>query len=178
MEILIRRVRSFAEEAERLGLNGLDFQHVAICRRRAWLHLRRISFATRNEHVRQGLVVAEASFRRDASVDGLMGLRPDRLDWTKRIVQEEKKSNSQMDASTLQTAFYAALLTAATGDIWSGAIHIVPKKRIVQLSLLDEMTNLELALIKLADLKTTPAIPDPTPQPVCSGCSANLLCHV
>ena len=36
---ILQKARCLRELAEEIGLHGLYFQHVALCRRRAWLHL-------------------------------------------------------------------------------------------------------------------------------------------
>ena len=36
---ILQKARCLRELAKAIGLHGLYFQHVALCRRRAWLHL-------------------------------------------------------------------------------------------------------------------------------------------
>jgi hypothetical protein len=38
-------IRRFAEVVEQEELHGLAFQHLNLCRRRAWFHLNRIDYA-------------------------------------------------------------------------------------------------------------------------------------
>src|SRR3546814_2268359 len=117
-EDLLRRCREFSENAVKRGVNGLDFQHVAICERRCWLHRKRTSFNAWSDLIRSGQVLHDDLHRRDSSADGLVGLAPDRIDWDSSTVMENKSSASAFEASADQTAFYAILLSAATGRAW------------------------------------------------------------
>lgn len=49
------RLHHFAAIVEAEGLHGLAFQHLALCRRRAWLHLNRIDYAHLDRRRRSGL---------------------------------------------------------------------------------------------------------------------------
>jgi CRISPR-associated exonuclease Cas4 len=74
--------------------------------------------------------VAHALHRaRDRSVEGLMGLAPDRIEWSRRRVHEAKGGAGAKDAVSLQTAFYALLLMAATGEVWEAVTDILPERR-------------------------------------------------
>jgi hypothetical protein len=42
---LLDKVRQFARTVVLADLHGLAFQHLALCRRRAWFHLHRIDYA-------------------------------------------------------------------------------------------------------------------------------------
>ena len=87
-DALLARVRRFAEVVDRAGLHGLAFQHLALCRRRAWLHLHRVDYAHLDARMQRGLALHDASRPRDRSVAGLIGLAPDRIDWQARRVYE------------------------------------------------------------------------------------------
>jgi hypothetical protein len=106
------RLRHFAAIVEAEGLHGLAFQHLALCRRRAWLHLNRIDYAHLDRRMALGTVAHVLHRTRDRSVEGLMGLVPDRIDWSRRRVHEAKGGAGAKDAVSLQTAFYALLLMA------------------------------------------------------------------
>ncbi len=126
---LLNAVRRFAAIVERADLAGLAFQHLALCRRRAWLHLHRIDYAHLDERMQRGLALHDASRPRDRSVIGLIGLAPDRIDWKKRRVFEAKGSAGAANAVSRQGAFYALMLWAAQGEPWEAAAHILPTKR-------------------------------------------------
>ena len=102
----------FAELVERHGLHGLVFQHLSLCERRAWLHLHRIDYSHLEERMTLGTVAHDLAKPRDSSVEGLMGLAPDRIDWVKHCVIEAKHGAGAKDAVGMQTAFYALLLSA------------------------------------------------------------------
>src|SRR3546814_3965746 len=93
-EDLLRRRREFSEIATKRGINGLDFQHVAICERRCWLHRKRISFNAWSDLIRTGQVLHDDLHRRDASVDGLAGLAPDRIAWDSSTDRTRPRLNS------------------------------------------------------------------------------------
>ncbi len=175
---LMGRLRRLSDAAERLDLNGLDIQHAALCLRRAWLHRKRVSFAAANGHVRRGLALAAGHYARDRSAFGLNGLHPDRIDWEGRTIREDKASRSHVEASVLQALFYAALMSAATGAAWQAAVH-VPAQRRRLVRQLDEaaLDRLDRIVGRIAETETG-ACPPAEPQPVCSGCSANLLCRI
>ena len=174
---LFTRLRSFSEKADMLDINGLDVQHAVLCRRRMWLHRKRISFATASEHVKSGLVLSASRNRSDRSANGILGLSPDRIDWSHRVIAEDKSSASHMDASVMQSLFYAALMTYSTGEIWSSEVSIIPTRNKVR-SCLDEATVTRLELIA-DDIEETSRgdIPHATRLTVCNGCSAARLCY-
>ena len=72
--MLLPRVRHFAAIVTEADLHGLAFQHLALCRRRAWLHLHRIDYSHLDVRMQRGLAMHDASKPRDRSVVGLMGL--------------------------------------------------------------------------------------------------------
>ena len=51
---ILQKARCLRELAEECGLHGLYFQHVALCRRRAWLHLMGATHAVHHSRVRRG----------------------------------------------------------------------------------------------------------------------------
>ena len=114
------RLYRFARIVEDAGLHGLAFQHLALCARRAWLHLSRIDYAHLDRRMTLGTVSHDLHRTRDRSTTGLMGLAPDRIDWTSRRVHEAKGGAGAKDAVSLQTGFYALMLTAASGEAWGG----------------------------------------------------------
>lgn len=122
------RVAAFAKVVEDNELHGLVFQHLALCRRRAWLHIQRIDYAHLEARMALGTVAHEISRPRDSSVAGLMGIAPDRIDWTSAIVVEAKNGAGAADAVGLQTLFYALLLTAATGRAWRAENDILSSR--------------------------------------------------
>ena len=120
---------AFFERVNRLNLHGLHFQHVVLCQRRAWMHLHRISFAHWDRRVALGTAKHATSHARDHSTEGLFGLAPDRVDWKERVVYEHKGRAGAKEAVSLQTAFYAAMLSIASEKQWDGAIHVLSTRK-------------------------------------------------
>ncbi len=168
---------AFHEIVERENLHALPFQHLALCARRAWFHLKRIDYAHLDERMQRGIVIHELSKPRDASVEGLMGLAPDRIDWAARVVYEAKGGAGAKDAVCRQTAFYALMLWRATGRPWTAATHIIASKRNravpITPELLGEMLKDAQALADLARLEAPPPAGE---KPICAACSYRFLC--
>lgn len=174
---LLTRVRRFAAVVDRADLHGLAFQHLALCRRRAWLHLHRVDYAHLDARMQRGLALHDASRPRDQSVAGLLGLAPDRVDWAARRVHEAKGGAGAADAVSRQGAFYALMLWAAQGVPWQAAAHILPAKREraipIDPDLVQQMVE---AAETLAQLRDDPTPPRVTFTPFCSACSYRHLC--
>jgi CRISPR-associated exonuclease Cas4 len=160
-------VRRFAELVEQEDLYGLAFQHLSLCRRRAWFHLNRIDYAHLDDRMAKGEALHDSSRVRDSSVEGLMGLSPDRIDWQRRVVHEGKGSAGAVEAVSRQTAFYALMLWAADGRPWSAMTDILPSKRsrLVPIDAED-----------LQQLKRESVPPKADRKPICAACSYRFLC--
>jgi CRISPR-associated exonuclease Cas4 len=176
-EELLGRVRHLAAIVTEADLNGLAFQHFALCRRRAWLHLHRIDYAHLDSRMQRGLALHFASKPRDRSVAGLLGLSPDRIDWQRRCVYEAKGGAGAVAAVSQQNAFYALMLWAAQGVPWTAATDLVTsrQKRPVSISA-DTIEGLINAAIGLVELRDCPHAPDVTFTSFCASCSYRELC--
>jgi CRISPR/Cas system-associated exonuclease Cas4 (RecB family) len=107
----------------------------------------------------------------------LTGLKPDRLDWERRIVVEEKSSKSHSEAAHDQLSFYAALMTRVSGRLWSGRLYVLGAGRYRDVALDDaRLTRLEASLDLIASLKNDPKVPSVTRLPACDGCSNSEFC--
>jgi CRISPR-associated exonuclease Cas4 len=172
----VRRA-AFCERVERFGLHGLHFWHAAICKRRAWFHLHGINFAEWSETVAAGAARHRASHARDRSVEGLLGLSPDRVDWRAARVYEHKGADAYREAADLQAAFYALMLTLSTGRDWTAVVHVISRRREreVRLSpaLLDRLDRLAEELEELASREKAPSARRETP---CIRCAYAVLC--
>ena len=170
-------VREFASLVEREGLHGLHFQHVVLCTRRAWFHLNRIDYAHLDERMAFGAAAHKISKRRDRSVEGLMGLSPDRIDWKNRVVIEAKARSGAEVAVSRQTAFYAFLLWAATGHKWHARNDILEERRVrpvaMDMSVAREMLDLAH---QLSELNRRQDPPEAERKPLCDSCSYRFLC--
>lgn len=176
---ILDQIRRFAEVVTRADLSGLAFQHLALCRRRAWLHLHRIDYTHLDAKMQRGLALHDASRPRDRSVAGLIGLAPDRIDWANRAVFEAKGGAGAADAVARQGAFYALMLWAAQGRPWRASAHILPAKRERAIpigpTLVKEMVEAAEALAQLRGEPTPPEVPF---TPFCAQCSYRHLCGV
>ena len=174
---LLTLVRHFAAVVERADLHGLAFQHLALCRRRAWLHLHRVDYAHLDMRMQRGLALHDATRPRDRSVVGLLGLAPDRVDWAARRVHEAKGGAGAADAVSRQGAFYALMLWAAQGVPWRAAAHILPTKREraipIEPGLVQQMVDAAEALAQLRDDSAPPQVAF---TPFCAACSYRHLC--
>ncbi|HEX2940050.1 MAG TPA: Dna2/Cas4 domain-containing protein [Rhodopila sp.] len=174
---LLPRVRYFAALVTRADLHGLAFQHLALCRRRAWLHLHRIDYTHLDERMQRGLALHDASKPRDRSVAGLIGLAPDRIDWDRRCVYEAKGGAGAVAAVSRQGAFYALMLWAVQGVPWTAVTHLLTARRErpipISAELIEEMISAAEVLIRLYD---DPSVPEVAFTPFCASCSYRGLC--
>lgn len=176
-DTLVSKAVEFSTLVEKLDLHGLLFQHVELCERRAWLHMNRIDYAHLEERMRVGAVTHDLHKPRDHSVEGLIGIAPDRVDWKNRKVIEAKGSAGAREAVSCQTRFYALMLSAATGASWSAANEIIGKKKIIDVSLTtkdaDDMVKMAHQLEAIAQMEGPPAA---VQKPICASCSYRHLC--
>ncbi len=168
---------AFYERVERLNLHGLHFQHVNLCQRRAWMYLHGINFAQWNERVAIGSAKHLTSYARDRSTGGLFGLAPDRIDWENRVVYESKGTAGAVEAVNDQTAFYALMLSIATGETWSGATHILSTRKRREVSLDEKrLQSLWEASEKLEALARQETVPPAKRISLCATCSFAAFC--
>lgn len=73
---LLQKACRLRELAEEYGLHGLYFQHIALCRRRAWLHLLGATHAVRHVRVQRGLALHQTE-KRPGQVPKGLGIAPD-----------------------------------------------------------------------------------------------------
>ncbi len=172
----LHQMEEFARLCDLNDLHGLAFQHHSICRRRAWLHLNRVDYAHLEERMALGTLAHAASRVRDRSVEGLMGIAPDRIDWNGRIVVEAKGKGGAAGAVSRQAVYYAMMLHARTGESWIPAVEVISERRtrevILDGELIDEMLSSARDLASLAD---SPC-PEGIDAPICQTCSYARLC--
>lgn len=170
-------VRQFSALAEQADLHGLLFQHLDLCERRAWLHLNRIDYAHLEPRMQSGIAAHEIHRPRDHSVEGLMGIAPDRIDWMRREVIEAKSGAGARAAVSWQTRFYAIMLMAATGTRWSAANEIIGgRKRIAVEIGLDSIEEMVVMAARLVRMRSEPLPPAAPRKPICASCSYRFLC--
>ena len=176
MAVRQRQAEEFARLCDLHDLHGLVFQHHAICRRRAWLHLNRVDYAHLEERMALGTLAHATSKVRDRSVEGLMGLAPDRIDWEKRIVVEAKGKGGAADAVSRQAVYYALMLSARTGEAWRPAVEVISERRTREVEADDGLVAEMLAAAQdLASLADAPC-PEGIDAPICRTCSYARLC--
>lgn len=167
----------FRDLAETFQLQGLMFQHLSLCERRAWFHINQINYAHLDERMKLGTVSHEIHRPRDHSVEGLMGVSPDRIDWASQVVIEAKGSAGARDAVSMQTRFYALLLMAATGRRWSAQNEIIGGRKLLHVEIdlehIKSMLNMAERLTLLMQKDQTPFAPK---KSICDFCSYRFLC--
>lgn len=167
----------FYDRVDRLGLHGLHFQHVTLCERRAWMYFNNINFAQWYDRVQLGTAKHNTSYSRDKSVNGLMGLSPDRIDWKEHIIYENKGTAGAAEASDNQTAFYAVMLSITTGKEWRAFISILSNRRNREVKIdSDRLERLVWASERLENLSKINTVPIVPAIPLCSKCSLANFC--
>jgi CRISPR-associated exonuclease Cas4 len=170
---------AFSERVERLGLHGLHFQHARLCARRAWMYMHGINFAQWYDRVATGTAKHVTSYVRDRSTQGLFGLAPDRIDWKHCIVYENKGTAGAVDAINAQTAFYAVMLSIATGKTWRAVTHILSTRQRREVGINEvQLQNLWETSVILENLANQTKVPKAERIPLCKTCSfANFCGH-
>lgn len=176
-DALLSKAAEFAALIEVFDLHGLLFQHLELCERRAWFHLNRINYAHLDERMRLGSVSHDLHKPRDHSVEGLIGIAPDRVDWENCMVVEAKGSAGAREAVSRQTRFYALMLSAATGKVWTAANEIIGKKKRLDVSVtVEDATEMVRMAHRLDDISRLETAPSADKIPICTSCSYRHLC--
>ena len=172
---ILRKARCLRELAEAHDLHGLYFQHVALCRRRAWLHLMGATHAVRHPRVQRGLALHQTEKRPGEAPRGL-GIAPDAIDFERRVVIERKGTAGARDAVSRQALFYAAFMTGASGDVWHAEVHVYGSRKATSYRLTEEV--LDQLIDDAADSQNLTTAPAPPADriPLCNACSCNVLC--
>ena len=172
---ILEKARCLRELAEEFDLHGLYFQHVALCRRRAWLHLMGATHAVLNVRVRRGLALHHTE-KLPTNVPRGLGIFPDAIDFERRVVIEKKGGPGARDAVSRQALFYAAFMTGATGDLWRAEVRVYGSRK----KTIYELTDKVLDQL-ICDARDSRALMDGAPPParripLCNACSCNMLC--
>ncbi len=167
----------FSERVERLNLHGLHFQHVKLCERRAWMYLHGVNFAQWHARVAVGAAKHLTSYTRDRSTQGLFGLAPDRIDWKDCVVYENKGTGGAVEASNDQTAFYALMLSIATGKWWRAVTHVLSTRKRREVPLDEaQLQSLWVSSERLEVLAHQQEVPVAKKIPLCASCSLAAFC--
>ena len=173
--MLIERARCLRELAETHGLHGLYFQHVALCRRRAWLHLMGATHAIRHSRVRRGLALHHTE-RRPGAVPKDLGIAPDAIDFGRRVVIERKGSAGARDAVSRQALFYAAFMTGATGEMWRAEVQVYGSRKTTTYELTDGVLAQLIQDARDSVDLAAGSVPAARRIRLCDACSCNPLC--
>lgn len=173
--MMLQKARYLRDLAEQYDLHGLYFQHVALCRRRAWLHLAGATHAVRNSRVQRGLALHQTE-KRPGEVPKGLGIAPDAIDFERRVVIERKGTAGAADAVSRQALFYAAFMTGATGEPWSAEVQVYGSRRTVSYhvteEVLDQLIRDAIDSLELA----ADAAPAAKRIRLCNTCSCRLIC--
>ena len=172
---MLEKARCLRELAEVHGLHGLYFQHVALCRRRAWLHLMGATHAVRHSRVRRGLALHQTEKRPDAVPKGL-GIAPDAIDFARRVVIERKGSAGARTAVSRQALFYAAFMTGATGKAWRAEVQVYGSRKTTIYELTEEALDQLIRDARDSLDLVTGAPPAARRIHLCDACSCSPLC--
>ena len=172
---ILQKARCLRELAEEHGLHGLYFQHVSLCRRRAWLHLMGATHAVHHARVQRGLALHQTEKRPGEAPAGL-GIAPDAIDFEKRVVIERKGSAGARDAVSRQALFYAAFMTGATGEPWRAEVHVYGSRKKIRYDITEDVLDqLIRDARESAELATGPP-PGARRIRLCDACSCSPLC--
>ena len=172
---MLEKARCLRELAEEYGLHGLYFQHVALCPRRAWLHLIGATHAVQHARVRRGLALHQTE-KRPGDVPRGLGIAPDAIDFERRVVIERKGSAGARSAVSRQALFYAAFMTGATGEVWRAEVQVYGSRKTTTYDLTDDVLD---QLIQDARKSVDLAVgPPPSARRIrlCDACSCSPLC--
>lgn len=172
---LLQKARRLRELAEEYGLHGLYFQHIALCRRRAWLHLLGATHAVRHVRVQRGLALHQTE-KRPGQVPKGLGIAPDAVDFERRVVIERKGSSQARVAVSRQALFYAAFMTGATGKLWRAEVQVYGSRHRTIYDITDDV--LDQLIRDAQESRELAAAPAPAAKRIrlCDACSCNELC--
>ena len=172
---MMEKARCLRELAERHGLHGLYFQHFALCRRRAWLHLAGATHAVHHARVQRGLALHQTERRPGEAPKGL-GIAPDAIDFGRRVVIERKGTSRAREAVSRQALFYAAFMMGATGERWRAEVQVYGSRRSRSYDVTEAVLDSLLQdALECLDLMDRPA-PAAARIPLCAACSCEPLC--
>lgn len=142
------------------------------------MYLHGINFAQWNARVQVGTAKHLTSYMRDRSTVGLFGLAPDRVDWEARVVYESKGTAGAVEAVSDQTAFYALMLSIASGEPWRAVTSILSNHKQREVALTPErLERLWQASERLESLAAQDAVPPGPRIPLCQTCSLAAFCN-
>lgn len=172
---ILAKAETLREIAEELDLHGLYFQHAALCRRRAWLHLAGATHVVRNARAQRGLALHDTERTRGHVPRGL-GIAPDDIDFERRLVIERKGGPGAPRAVARQALFYAAYMTGATGELWGAEVQVYGGRGCTIYSLTEFVLDELLAAARQALALLRGPAPRARRIPLCRQCSCYGLC--
>ncbi len=177
MKILsvLKKARYLRELAEEYDIHGLYFQHVALCRRRAWLHLMGATHAIFNSKVKKGAALHQTEKRPSETPRGL-GIAPDAIDFERRLVIERKGTAGAREAVSRQALFYAAFMTGASGELWQAEVQVYGSREKRRYKLTEDVVDELIRDAHESGQIMTATAPLAKKIPLCESCSCNPLC--
>jgi len=172
---ILSKARFLRDQVEELGLHGLYFQHIVLCRRRAWLHLIGATHAIRNPLVRRGYALHHIE-KRPGRVPPGLGIAPDAIDFDQRVVIERKGSAGARWAVSRQALFYAAFMTAASGEIWTAEVHVYGTNQKTSWEVSDQVLDELIEYTQQARELLSGSAPAAFRIPLCDKCSCQPIC--
>lgn len=150
---------------------------VAACRTLAFWQTHNADFMQQSDRMAAGRILDGASHTRDRVPEGLFGIKPDMLDYERRIVVEKKASLAGLEASVIQLGAYCALLAAATDHEWHGEIFVfsINRRNAVELDA-DLMARVIAAFEDCLAIRSMKCPPWTERHGLCGGCSSRELC--
>lgn len=172
---ILAKARFLRDKVEEMELHGLYFQHMVLCRRRAWLHMIGATHAIRNPLVQKGHALHNID-KRTSRVPFGLGIFPDGIDFDRRVVIERKGSSGAQHAVSMQALFYAAYMTAASGEIWSAEVHIYGTNQKTSWEISEEVLEELIDYAEQAEDLLSGEAPEAFRIPLCSKCSCKPIC--
>ena len=173
--MIVQKARCLRKMAEDFNLHGLYFQHFKLCHRRAWLHLMGATHAVRNSRVQRGFALHQME-KHPGNVPRGLGIAPDAIDFPRRIVIERKGSAGAREAVSRQALFYAAFMTAATGDLWAAEVQVYGTRKKVKYDLTEDLLDQLISDARNSRTLVNGSPPLARRIPLCDTCSCKLLC--
>lgn len=174
---MTERLAQALELADGENYHGLLYQHIGLCPTRTWLHFHRVDCAHLNRYMQHGTVLHQTTYRGQLDRAWGFGIRPDAVDFPNHLVNEVKSGRSFEDASTLQLAFYVAVLTLATDVLWEGRLRYPSLRKVIPVVLTPELqAEVATATYKIQETVSQRTPPVKVVKPLCTACSYRLLC--
>lgn len=163
---------------DEIAITGTDVWYYFVCKRRAWLSVRKIFPDEEDENMEIGRFIHEYRYGRNKKE---IGIGPIKLDSIKRedgswVIMEVKKSSKYFHSSYYQLLYYLYILEekgiSAKGELLFPEER---KKEIVELTE-DNRNRLKKAITEIEELALESVPPYLKKIPACKNCAYNEYC--